>query len=676
MIQKEKLIQFYVAQYRDCARKLKKKKNDGKKNYEQRIESLIYEMQNAKETRVSQAHLEEYHRQIRNLSYFAFRENNHIAVMKIRDYLIAELVRLDLAGMKPEEQELITGKFLEFLRTERPFEICQKTLRSLSAGYADVGIKNQIIELVPTKPEMEFLQTREMKRRFILHIGPTNCGKTFHALERLKTAENGVYLGPLRLLALEVYEKMKEAQIPCTMLTGEERIYEDNSKIIASTVEMLDLDQKYDVAVIDEAQMIADSDRGHSWTRAILGVQAEEIHVCMSPAAERVVTHLITLCGDVYEKREYERKTALLCEEIPFQFPEDVQEGDALIVFTKRAVLDIAGRLERDGVKVSVIYGSLPPEIRRRQIRLFSEKETKVVVSTDAIGMGLNLPVKRIVFVQTDKFDGKQRRPLQTAEIKQIAGRAGRYGLYDTGYVNAVGEEGLQYIRERFVENEPEVSHVSLGFPQVLLDMDEPLDAVLKIWKSVETEPPFEKISIEEVLFLYEKAYRDRKEIDGFEDKHMLYRMLTCSIDIKNQDIVALWLYYCKTYTADVSMHFPALIMCNDTGLHRYETFYKMLDLYYQFSVRMGKEMELERLETEREKTEETIMRFLSKNKKEYIRKCQYCGSMLPVGAVSRMCDKCHAATRRKMPGSENPGRAEQKTGKRRRRRSHSRADG
>lgn len=35
------------------------------------------------------------------------------------------------------------------------------------------------------------------------------------------------------------------------------------------------------------------------------------------------------------------------------------------------------------------------------------------------------------------------------------------------------------------------------------------------------------------MLFLYEKAYRDRKEIDGFEDKHMLYRMLTCSIDIK-----------------------------------------------------------------------------------------------------------------------------------------------
>lgn len=657
MIQKEKLVQFYAAQYRDCAGKLKKKNNEGKKNYEQRIGLLLDEMKRVNGGKISQPHLEEYHRQIRNLSYFAYRENNQIAIMKIRDLLLAELVRLDLDSMKPEEQELVTARFLEFARTRRPFEICKRTLRSLSGSYADEGIKNQIISMVPTRPETEFPQTREMNRRFILHIGPTNCGKTYQALERLKEAENGVYLGPLRLLALEVYEKIKEAHIPCTMLTGEECIYEDDSRIIASTIEMLDIDRTYDVAVIDEAQMLADSDRGHSWTRAILGIRAREIHICMSPAAEKVVTHLIRLCGDSLEKRVYQRKTALVCENTPFRFPEDVQEGDALIVFTKRAVLDIAGRLERSGLKVSVIYGSLPPEIRRRQIRLFSEKETKVVVSTDAIGMGLNLPVRRIVFVQTDKFDGKTTRPLLTGEIKQIAGRAGRYGIYDTGYVTAVGEEGLDYVRERFDGEEPELSHVSLGFPQVLLDMDEPLDAVLKIWQSVKTEPPFEKISVEEVLFLYEKAYRDRKEIDSFEDKHILYRMLTCSIDIKNRDIVELWLYYCKTYTADVCLHFPSLMMCGDSGLMKYETYYKMLDLYYQFSVRLGKEIDSERLEREREKTEETIMRQLAKNKKEFIQKCRYCGALLPLGAAGRVCDECYGQMRRQRPVKEHAAR-------------------
>lgn len=646
MIQKEKLSQFYFTQYKDCVQKTKKKNSGGKKNYSERIDRLLKEMRRTQNGRVSQAHLEEYHRQIRNLAYFAFRENNQVAIMKLRDMVMAELARLDLSILKTDEQELVTAKFLGYLREEGTWDICQNTLHTLLKRYADGELKNQIIGLVPTRPETEFPKALEMSRRFILHIGPTNCGKTYQALERLREAENGVYLGPLRLLALEVYEKMKEARIPCTMLTGEECIYEEGSRIVSSTVEMLDLDQQYDVAVIDEAQMIADSDRGHSWTRAILGVQAKEIHVCMSPAAEEVITHLITLCGDAYEINQYERKTKLLCEEEAFSFPEDVREGDALIVFTKRMVLDIAGRLERRGIKVSVIYGSLPPEIRRRQIQLFAAGETRIVVSTDAIGMGLNLPVRRIVFIQTDKFDGKATRPLKTAEVLQIAGRAGRFGIYDTGYVNAVGQEGLRYIRERFREEEPKVEHVSLGFPQVLLDMDDPLDAVMTIWKSVEIEPPFEKISIEEILFLYERAYRDRKEIDGFEDKHMLYRMLTCSIDTRNRDVVALWLYYCKTYTADVSLHFPALMMCSDAGLVRYETFYKLLDLYYQFSVRMGKEIDMKRLELERAKTEDTIMRYLVKDKKNYIRKCQYCGKPLPFDTSFGVCESCYAQTR------------------------------
>ena len=646
MIQKEKLSQFYFSQYKDCAKVLKKKNNEGKKTYVERLDRLLGELKRSKEGKVSQAHLEEYHRQLRNLAYFAFRENNQIAIMKIRDLIVGELARLDVASLKPEEQELVTAKLLEFLRAEQTFDICQKSLRSILGQYVNVELRGQIIDLVPTRPETEFPKALEMSRRFILHIGPTNCGKTYQALERLKEAENGVYLGPLRLLALEVYEKMKDAGIPCTMLTGEERIYEENSRIISSTVEMLDLDQRYDVAVIDEAQMIADSDRGHSWTRAILGVQAAEVHVCLSPSAEEVVTHLIALCGDSFEVHRYERKTRLLCEDVPFSFPDDVREGDALIVFTKRMVLDIAGRLERSGIQVSVIYGSLPPEIRRRQIQIFAEGKTRIVVSTDAIGMGLNLPVRRIVFVQTTKFDGKQTRPLKTSEIRQIAGRAGRFGLYDTGYVNAVGEDGLAFIREQFYEDEPKVDHVSLGFPQVLLDMDEPLDAVMKIWKSVEIEPPFEKISIEEVLFLYERAYKDRKEIEGFEDKHMLYRMLTCSIDTRNRDVVSLWLYYCKTYTADVSLHFPALIMCSDTGLMRYETFYKLLDLYYQFSVRMGKEVDLVRLDRERAKTEDTIMRCLSKDKKMYIRKCQVCGAPLSLETSFGVCDSCFALAR------------------------------
>lgn len=646
MVRKDKLGQFYFAQYRDCTRNIKKKNGDGKNVYERRARSLAQEMQGISSAKLKQARLEDFHRQLRNIAGYAFRRNDQIAIMQLRDILIPELIRLDLLVLKESETELLTEKFLEYLRTEMPYEICMRSLKELCKQYTDVGVRGQIIGLVPLKPETEFTKTRTMRRRFILHVGPTNCGKTYHALERLKTAGNGVYLGPLRLLALEVYERMMEQGVPCTMLTGEECIYQENSRVISSTIEMLDIDQSYDIAVIDEAQMIEDPDRGHSWTRAILGVQAQEIHICMSAAAKNVVTHLISLCGDEWECNEYERKTPLQFENQPFSFPEDVQAGDALIVFTKKSVLDIAGRLEREGIHTSVIYGSLPPEIRRRQIRLFESGKNRVIVSTDAIGMGLNLPVRRIVFLQDKKFDGRQKRGLTVPEIRQIAGRAGRFGIYDTGYVNAMGQEAWEYIGSRYAVQEQELSRVSLGFPLVLLDMDEPLDVILKTWKSVEPDPPFEKISIDEMLFLYEKAYHVRKAIEGFEDKHMLYRMLTCSIDIKNKDIVELWLEYCKSYTADVVLEFPNSAMCSERGLQRYETYYKMLDLYHQFSTRVGKDVDTERLEHEREKTESNIMGYLAGNKRAYIMKCRYCGKTLPFGYEFTVCEQCHGEKR------------------------------
>lgn len=49
-----------------------------------------------------------------------------------------------------------------------------------------------------------------MKRKIIFHAGPTNSGKTYHALERFMTAKSGVYCGPLKLLATEVYKKANE----------------------------------------------------------------------------------------------------------------------------------------------------------------------------------------------------------------------------------------------------------------------------------------------------------------------------------------------------------------------------------------------------------------------------------------------------------------------------------
>ena len=641
MIQKKKLNQFYIEEYEQAGRK--KTKNALKDSVAQaRVKNLQKAFRRARPYQTNSQVLEDLHRQLKNVAAYAYRRNRTELIEQINTEMIPKLAALDLGLLLEDQREGVNGEFLAWLRRTMPGAVCSETLFTLYPKFRRYKVKNKILELVPARPEMEFAEVRELRRHFILHIGPTNSGKTFQALERLKEAACGVYLGPLRLLALEVYERMNEMGVPCTMRTGQECIEEEGSRVTASTIEMADFDENYDIAVIDEAQLVADTDRGHSWTKAILGLRAGEIHICMSPAAEQAVCHLIGLCGDDYEVRRYERKTELICEDRPFVFPDDVREGDALIAFSKKSVLDVAGRLEEAGVSSSVIYGSLPPEIRRRQTRLFNRGKTKVAVATDAIGMGLNLPVRRIVFLQTDKFDGVSRRPLRTSEIKQIAGRAGRFGIYDKGYVSAMGEEELEYIRQNFKAAEEPHTQVNLGFPQVLLDIDAPLDELLKIWYSVTPSEPFVKENIDEALYLYEQAKKCRSMIDGFENKHLLYRMITCPIDIKDRKVVSLWLDYCKTWSADVSLERPVLRREKKGGILQYETYYKQLDLYYQFSHRMQKEIDEEWLAAEREKTELQIMNYLAKGKQNYIARCRYCGKLLPLGSPFQVCDRCY----------------------------------
>lgn len=644
--QEEMLLKFYIDQYRQVSTKNNRKKIKTK-SYMHRLNAKARSLARAIVTPGQENMVTQLHGDVKRLAYLAYYTNNKEAVKVLNKQIMPHVVRLDMDLFEGDELEQIDEEYIKRLAKENSGLICNRNLKDIFYFRRQVALKKQIIHMVPENPEQEFPESLAMERKFILHVGPTNSGKTYQALEKLKNAESGVYLGPLRLLALEVYEKMMEYGTPCTMLTGQECIEEPDSRITASTIEMLDINKVYDVAVIDEAQMVADVDRGHSWTRAILGVRANEIHVCMSPIALEVVTHLIGLTGDKYEVHNYERKTPLVIEDEPFDFPADVKDGDAFIVFSKKAVLNIAARLEENGIKSSVIYGSLPPEIRRRQMEMFNGGQTKVVVSTDAIGMGLNLPVKRIVFIEVEKFDGTQKRPLVLQEIKQIAGRAGRYGIHENGYVTAMGQRNLNYIRKIWQYEEEMLYKVSLGFPQVLLDMDAPLDEIVKLWHDVKTPEPFEKINIEEILFLYKEAFKYRSFIADFDDKHILYRMVTCPIDIKDIEVVRQWRRYCMTYTADISLNHPSK-NTNYHGLAKYESYYKKLDLYYQLSVRLGKLVDEDWLEDEREETQGKIMQLLQKDKNEYISRCRYCGRILPVASKFNSCEECHYLRKRR----------------------------
>ena len=266
-------------------------------------------------------------------------------------------------------------------------------------------------------PHEWYPYARLMKRKVIYHGGPTNSGKTYHALQRLKSADptkgGGLYCGPLRLLALEVYETLNKAGVYTDLLTGQERREVPFSTHISCTVEMINLNRDYDVVVIDEIQMIGNPQRGYAWTRALLGLRAREIHVCGGLEAMNIVESLLASTGDEFELKKYDRLSTLKVSNESLQGDyAKIQPGDCVVAFSRADIFSIRRQIERlTPYKCSVIYGALPPETRSTQARLFNEDNTgyDVLVASDAIGMGLNLNIKRVIFHTTIKREGNSK---------------------------------------------------------------------------------------------------------------------------------------------------------------------------------------------------------------------------------------------------------------------------
>ncbi|MBP0492667.1 helicase-related protein [Pararoseomonas indoligenes] len=273
-----------------------------------------------------------------------------------------------------------------------------------------------------------FATARALNRKIIACLGPTNSGKTYFGLSRLAEAESGIALGPLRLLAHEYRDALEARGIPTSLSTGEERIPVPGSRHTAATVEMCPFQTPVDVAVIDEVQMLADPERGAAWTAAIMGVPARQVILLGAPDAAPMLRRIATLCNDPIEEIRLERMGPLVASPAPVPLAE-IGRGDAVIAFSRREVFALRAELMRRGRSVAVVYGALGPTVRRAEARRFRDGEAEVLVATDAIGMGLNIgPLRRVVFSALTKYDGKEDRPLTVQEIKQIGGRAGRFG--------------------------------------------------------------------------------------------------------------------------------------------------------------------------------------------------------------------------------------------------------
>jgi ATP-dependent RNA helicase SUPV3L1/SUV3 len=300
------------------------------------------------------------------------------------------------------------------------------------------------------------LPTREQEpERVVAHLGPTNSGKTYAALEELVAAGAGVYAGPLRMLAQEAHRRLGE-QVGfgnVGLITGEERVNE-HAPILATTVEMAP--QRGELLVLDEIQWADDEERGSAWTRLLLAGDFRQILLLGAldalPLVERAFPEA--------ELRVFDRKLPL--EFVGERTLGSLGKGTVLVAFSRKAVLALAGEMNRlHPGRVAVLYGAMPLSSRREEIDRFLSGSADACVATDVLGHGVNLPCETLLFAETTKFDGESRRELFPWELAQIAGRAGRFGLVERGHVGVLVGLGWGSADPELVESALE-PHVQL----------------------------------------------------------------------------------------------------------------------------------------------------------------------------------------------------------------------
>ena len=256
-------------------------------------------------------------------------------------------------------------------------------------------------------------------------LGPTNTGKTHLAIERMIAHSSGAMGFPLRLLAREVYDRVRaiKGDKAVALITGEERLEPPAARYLCCTVEAMprDANERAFVA-LDEAQLSADRERGHVFTDRLLNARGREETMLLGAATLEPLVKALVPKVEVVTRPRFSTLTHIGPRKLSRLPPRS-----AVVAFSAEAVYAVAEMLRRFRGGAAVVMGALSPETRNRQVALFQSGEVDFIVATDAIGMGLNLDVNHVAFAGLTKFDGVRQRRLTPAEMAQIAGRAGRH---------------------------------------------------------------------------------------------------------------------------------------------------------------------------------------------------------------------------------------------------------
>ncbi len=353
-------------------------------------------------------------------------------------------------------------------------------------------------------PAQEEALLEIMAGRHVILNTPTGSGKSLVALglhfRALARGERSFYTSPIKALASEKFFALCELFGPerVGMLTGDASINPE-APIVCATAEVLSnmalrrgelLDAPW--VVMDEFHYYGDPDRGVAWQVPLITLPRTRFLLMSATLGDtsRIERHLAEqTVWEVTVVRSEERPVPLDWEYRETPIHETIHDlataGKApvyVVNFTQRECAELAQKLtsmqlttreERKAIQeavagfrldtpygremrrflsfgIGVHHAGLLPKYRLLVEQLSQRGLLEVISGTDTLGVGVNIPIRTVLFTRLAKYDGRKVRILRVRDFKQIAGRAGRRGFDEQGSVVAQAPEHV--IEQRTAE--------------------------------------------------------------------------------------------------------------------------------------------------------------------------------------------------------------------------------
>ncbi|HMJ13758.1 MAG TPA: helicase-related protein [Polyangiaceae bacterium] len=354
-------------------------------------------------------------------------------------------------------------------------------------------------------------------------LGPTNTGKTHRAIERMLEHPSGMIGLPLRLLAREVYDRVtaRLGEREVALVTGEEKRIPERARYWICTVEAMPVEREVAFLAVDEVQLAAHRERGHVFTERLLRARGTLETWFLGSHSMGDVLREVVPTARIQSHPRFSRlrssgETTLAA----------LPARSAVVAFSAARVYELAERIRRKHGGAAVVLGALSPRARNAQVSLYQAGEVNHLVATDAIGMGLNLDILHVAFADVRKFDGREARPLEAAELAQIAGRAGRY-LNDGSFGTLAPVARLPVPIERAIENHHFPAQRTLWWRNADLDFS----SIEALMASLCVRSPSLRLRVsegaEDFAALRELAKKDeiRSRVQGREHVQLLWEV-------------------------------------------------------------------------------------------------------------------------------------------------------